>query len=65
MPFYAHSLAQKTEEHWQLLKDHLEAASTRAGDFGAAFNCHAWAAWLALLHDLGKYSNLFQKRLRG
>lgn len=65
MPFYAHSLTQKTEEHWQLLKDHLENASTLAADFGAAFNCRDWAAWLAFLHDLGKYSHLFQKRLRG
>ena len=65
MPFYAHSLEHKTEEHWQLLKDHLEAAAALAGDFGAAFNCGDWAAWLAFFHDLGKYADPFQKRLRG
>lgn len=65
MPFYAHSLEQKAEEHWQLLKDHLEATAAQAGNFGAAFNCRDWAAWLAFFHDLGKYADPFQKRLRG
>jgi CRISPR-associated endonuclease Cas3-HD len=60
--FFAHST---DDVGWQGLRDHLvavaELASSRGGNFGAA----KAAALAGLLHDLGKYTNAFQRRLDG
>lgn len=53
------------KEHWQLLKDHLntvaQLSEERAGKFGAG----KLGKIAGLAHDLGKYSDQFQKRLAG
>ena len=65
MTHYAHTGSQSDESDWQTLSDHLiqvgRLASVRAEAFGAA----EWANLIGMLHDLGKYSAAFQRRLRG
>jgi len=63
--FFAHSTKTADKSDWQLLSDHLscvgELAARNATPFGAAH----LARPVGLLHDLGKYTNEFQKRLTG
>ena len=63
--FYAHSLPETNKQLWQTLDSHLkcvaEMAATRAERFGMADAGYA----AGLLHDLGKYSAPFQRRLEG
>ena len=47
----------------QSLMDHLYGTADLAGAFGEAFNNREYAYLCGLLHDLGKYSKEFQKRL--
>ncbi|MEO1041452.1 MAG: CRISPR-associated endonuclease Cas3'' [Pseudomonadota bacterium] len=59
--FYAHSYEGLPEERWQLLSEHLNGVASLAGR--GTFHsdiCHT----LGLLHDLGKYTEGFQARLR-
>jgi CRISPR-associated helicase Cas3/CRISPR-associated endonuclease Cas3-HD len=61
VPFYAHSGNAAGE--WELLDKHLRAVAALAADFGAQFG-EAERAYIAgLLHDVGKYGDLFQRRL--
>lgn len=63
--WYAHSIDKKSEENWQTLKCHLEDTARKAQCFSAAFGAGDWG-WIAgLLHDAGKYTQAFQRRLRG
>lgn len=62
--YYAHS-KDGLEEHWQELKDHLKEAAYISGKSAAKFNQEELGRILGLLHDLGKYSDDFQNRLRG
>lgn len=63
--FYAHSISEADKQTWQTLDDHLqcvaEMAATRAERFGMVDAGYA----AGLLHDLGKYSVPFQRRLEG
>lgn len=63
--YYAHSTNDVDKTHWQPLKTHLinvaQITSTFAQDCGAKELGYA----AGLLHDLGKYSQEFQKRLEG
>ncbi len=49
----------------QSLRDHLQQVAHTAHDFAAAFGAEEEATLAGLLHDLGKYGDLFQKRLQG
>ena len=44
---------------------HLEAVAGRAAEYAALFGAADEARMAGLLHDLGKYGHLFQKRLAG
>ena len=61
MPFYAHSGNAAGE--WELLGKHLRAVAALAADFGAQLGEGERARIAGLLHDLGKYGDLFQRRL--
>lgn len=65
MDLYAHSTDRKDRSNWQTLRDHLmgtgEAAALRAAWFGA----QTMARTCGRLHDLGKYTDKFQRRLSG
>ena len=47
----------------ELLRDHLRPVAERAAEFARPFNAEQQAYAAGLLHDLGKYSNQFLRRL--
>lgn len=62
MEYWAHK--HKNENSVQLLLDHLTNTAKMAKNSGAKFDAAIWAEQMALLHDLGKYSQNFQARIR-
>src|SRR5271154_4667597 len=63
--FFAHSTNRKDRSDWQTLPDHLMAVAALAAQRGSKFGAHRAAALAGILHDLGKYSAAFQRRLDG
>lgn len=63
MPYYAHSANSQGQVH--VLKCHLDAVGRIAGEAAGGARWAAEAALAGRLHDLGKYGELFQARLRG
>lgn len=61
--WYAHSA--NAEGRWQTMREHLEGVAIRAEQFAKAFGAEEEARLTGLLHDVGKYSPLFLKRLKG
>ena len=61
--FFAHSLEGRPTEDWQPVRDHLENVAGRAGEFAKAFGGEQWAFLAGLWHDIGKYSEAFQRRI--
>lgn len=49
----------------QLLKEHLENTAVLCGTFAEQFGAHDIGYGCGLLHDIGKYSLKFQRRIRG
>jgi len=63
--FYAHSADNDPNPaNWQELEAHLRNTANLARKFAKPFKAGDWAAIAALLHDLGKYSDQFQQKLR-
>lgn len=62
---YAHSKDGSGKNDWQTLKDHLQNVATLAAAFAAKFGYKNWGRALGFLHDAGKVSPAFQRRLRG
>ncbi|MCC8023543.1 MAG: CRISPR-associated helicase Cas3', partial [Clostridiales bacterium] len=58
-------IGHRNEFGEQPLRDHLEATASLARGFGAQFGMGALAGYLGLCHDIGKYSEKAQKRMRG
>lgn len=65
MPFYAHSTGRLDKQDWQPLASHLLEAGNRAAANAAMFGASALAEAAGRLHDLGKYTHEFQRRLSG
>lgn len=63
--YYAHTRDDTEEADWQLLKDHLKATGELALELGSDAGVSQLAQTAGLLHDIGKYSQAFQERLRG
>lgn len=63
--WYAHSAENHPESDWQILQDHLKDVGELAACKASHFNCQDLARIAGLLHDLGKYTEEFQQRLRG
>lgn len=65
--YYAHSApaSRPTRDAWEPLKDHLRDVAERAALFASAFGAAEEARLAGLLHDLGKYSDRFSRRLEG
>ncbi|MDA8021226.1 MAG: CRISPR-associated endonuclease Cas3'' [Thermoanaerobaculia bacterium] len=61
--FYGHSATRP--EHFELLRDHLEHVARRAANNASFWGAGTEAYAAGLLHDLGKYTELFQRRLCG
>ena len=49
----------------QVLSEHLRNTAELAGEFADSFHCRDWGYACGLMHDIGKYSAEFQKRIRG
>lgn len=63
--FYAHSTDSKDKSNWQSLKEHLEEVARLAEKFAAVFNAGEWGLVAGRLHDSGKATKDFQRRLEG
>src|SRR5436309_8756451 len=61
--YYAHS--GPSRDCWEPLREHLSDVAERARSFAAAFGAGEEAYLAGLLHDLGKYSDAFTRRLEG
>lgn len=65
MKFYAHTKKDEGPDKWQELQEHLENVSKLAASFASPFNASEWGRLVGCLHDVGKHSSAFQKRLTG
>ncbi len=63
--YFAHSASQLDKSDWQGLAEHLENVARLALASAARFGAGEWGYAAGLLHDLGKYSDGFQRRLAG
>lgn len=63
--FYAHSTPNPYKSDWQPLREHLEAVAEIATRNASAFSGDTLAHLAGLLHDLGKYTDEFQRRVAG
>jgi CRISPR-associated endonuclease/helicase Cas3 len=63
--YYAHSGKDPKKTDWQRLDDHLTRVAQIAGENARYFDAEQLAKLCGLLHDLGKYSEAFAKRLEG
>ncbi len=65
MEYYAHSKEDVPPQEWQRLEDHLKNVAERAAEFARPFGGDEWAYIAGFWHDLGKYSEEFQRKLQG
>jgi len=63
--FLAHSAGKQGKGKPQPLAEHLSKVAVLAASFASAFGASEEARLAGILHDLGKYGDLFQLRLRG
>ncbi|NMC13603.1 MAG: CRISPR-associated helicase Cas3' [Chloroflexi bacterium] len=63
--FFAHRRDDEETEYWQTVFEHLTNTADLARQFGSNANVADLAYIAGLVHDLGKYSQEFQKRLAG
>ena len=68
--YYAHSAQDKLGnllpyEHWQTLQSHLVNVGEMVAEFARVFGAQEIACQTGQLHDLGKYSEPFDRRLHG
>ena len=57
-------IAHKDGEREQSVLEHLEGTAKLAGMFAEAFGKWDWGYCCGLLHDIGKYSDEFQKKIK-
>lgn len=62
--YYAHSNGDD-KSAWQPLRAHLESVAVLSGAFAGSFRAGGFGYAAGLLHDIGKYSTEFQRRLEG
>ncbi len=62
MTYFAH-IAEDGRK--QTVKEHLMNVSKKASEFAAPFHGEKHAAEIGMAHDIGKFSDAFQKRLSG
>lgn len=62
---YAHSVEGVPPEHWQTMCSHAFGVANLAAERAAKFGAGDLARVAGLLHDVGKYCEAFQRKLRG
>ena len=70
LTYYAHSAQDKLGnllpyEHWQTLQSYSVNVGEMAAEFARVFGAQEIACQTGQLHDLGKYSEAFNRRLHG
>lgn len=65
MQFYAHSGKNSDKSDWQSLEGHLQGVAKLAKEFAAVFGAGTWGEYSGLLHDAGKATKVFTRRLEG
>lgn len=65
MPYFAHSTSLQDQADWQALALHLNAVARLARERAEVFWAGELGAIMGLLHDVGKYTQEFQDKLRG
>lgn len=63
--YYAHSRAGEDQSTWEPLDRHLHAVAELARKLSGAFDSGEWGYLAGLWHDVGKYRQQFQDRIRG
>ena len=63
--YFAHTSGSDCRGTWHGLAEHLSGTGKRAAELLGATGCDELAKAAGLLHDLGKYSDAFQRRLSG
>jgi CRISPR-associated endonuclease/helicase Cas3 len=63
--FFAHSTNKSDYSDWQPLAEHLHTVGELAAEFASTFGATGFAQTAGLLHDVGKYTSDFQRRLSG
>lgn len=62
--YYAHT-SEKDDKNWQTIFEHSKNTAKIASKNAAAFNAKEAGYICGLLHDIGKYSEKFQRKLKG
>ena len=57
-------IAHKDREREQTIKEHLTGTARLAGQFSEKFGSEDWGYCGGMLHDIGKYSKEFQKKIK-
>ena len=57
-------IAHKDGERIQTVKEHLYGTAELAGSFAEKFGKKEWGYCCGMLHDLGKYSKEFQRKIQ-
>lgn len=57
-------IAHKDGERVQTVKEHLYGTAELAGSFAEKFGKKEWGYCYGMLHDLGKYSKEFQRKIQ-
>lgn len=65
MSFFAHSTSLASRLDWQPLAEHLLNVAGLAARMADVFSGHELAKVMGLLHDIGKYTDEFQRRITG
>lgn len=65
MTYYAHTSSTPDKTDWQPLDQHLVNVSTLAAHFAESFHGGEWGKIAGLLHDAGKATHQFTRRLEG
>lgn len=63
--YYAHSTGNADKSDWQELSEHLLAVGKKSEKFSSAFHAEDWGRVCGILHDIGKASREFIRRLEG
>lgn len=64
MEYIAH-IDEKDKKRIQTVKNHLEGTAKLSGEFAGKFGKEDWGYCNGMLHDIGKYSVDFLKRITG